>query len=509
MARSSNGNRTPDIMTDEIARQLIEMNEQLRPKSPQDLATEAVLAQLDKLAGDQLSDQTVIFQGTRFVVPEALEGNLEAAVTFLDQIREAEETEFEFTRTYPYRPWDGAAAFQRAMLRVFGTSGVGKATFSFFGTQPPQYISIEVGVGTQLQVPWGRVAFAPIDAVFSLGIARSPDGILFQIEVMAPKKHRRRVEGFMTVIEDELRSRSIYRGKAIDAQENPEFVDLTSVDPAKVIYARDVRVQLEANLWSVLTYAEMLRATGTPLKRAVLLEGQYGSGKTLTGVLTGQRATYHGWTFIQVRSGDDPYAALRTAKLYAPAVVWVEDLDVHLAGKPREEVSKLLDALDNVQNKGAEVVVGFTTNFPDVLEKGVLRPGRIDAVIHFGSLDPDGYERLVRAVVPHAMLGRVDFGQVSAAFEGFLPAFAAEAAGRAIRYSVVRGQGKPGQIVTEDLVSAAEGLRPQLEMLDAAGETRHSEITIESLIDEAVTAVLLRADVDGEEINVKGSRRPE
>lgn len=495
-ARSTNGRSKLTATTaSDLQAQIARLEATMTPKSKQDQARDEIFAALDKLSGEQVSDSAVVYQGDKFIIPAVLEGNLEGAVEFLDNVREAEETEFAFTRAYNFRPYDGAAAFQRAMVRAFGTQGVGRKTFSLFGSSPPQYMSVPVGYGRNMQVPWGRISFEPLKAVFDLGAGMDREhGMIFRIAVTAPKKHRRKIDGFLSLVEQELRESSIYRAQAIDCQENPGFLDLSGVDPAKVIYAKEARSQLEANFWSVLSYAHVLRKVGQPLKRAVLMEGPYGTGKTLTGVVTGQRAVANGWTFIQVRGGDDPYGALKTARMYSPSVVWIEDLDIHLAGKDREEVSRLLDALDNVNNKGAEVMVGFTTNFPNVLEKGVLRPGRIDAVIHFDALDPDGYELLIKALVPGPMLDpAIDYTQVSEAFEGYVPAFASEAIGRAIRYSLVRGEGKIAVINTEDLVHAGKGLRAQLKMLDEADETRHNTITLDSILTTKIEDVVTRS----------------
>jgi transitional endoplasmic reticulum ATPase len=490
--------------TDEMERlshDLEELQNQVRPKSAADRLREEVLATLDKLAAGQISENVVVYEGTRFVLPEVMDGDLPGAIKFLRQLAKAEEQTYEFTRYYRYRPFDGAAAFQRALLRVFGTEGVGQQQAGFFGVQPPQYMTIPVGAGENIQVPWGQVSFAPLDATFDLGGGRGPDrddGIIFVLSVEAPRKHRRRIDGFMTVVEDELAQRSIYRGKAVDGNPDPGFVDLSKVDPSRVVYAREAETQLTANLWTVIDHADNLRALGVPLKRAVLVEGPYGSGKTLGGALTGQRAVGSGWTFILVRAGQDPFAALHTARLYAPSVVWIEDIDRLIAEKSRDELSRLLDVLDGVQAKGAEVVVGFTTNFADKIDKGVLRPGRIDSVIHIAELDADGYERLVKVTVPAHLLQDIDYAAVAQAYDGFLPAFAVEAAERAIRYSLARNRGgKPEAITTADLVHAAEGLRPQLALLEAAAEASHAVPTIDKLVDGRVADVLSRTTLDG------------
>ena len=478
-----------------FAKQLADLDEKTRPRTAQELAREKVLQQLDALAGEQAAEEGVIYEGDRFVIPQLLEGDLTAAAKFLTELAKAQETVFNFNRTYPYRPWDGAAAFQRAMIRVFGSTGAGKTIKTFFGEIPPEYIAINVGVRETLRVPWGTFRFEPLEAEFTLGGIPSDDGPMFYLAVEAPRKNGKRIDGFLKVLEDELEKRSIYRGRAIDAHpENPGFVDLSGVSPAEVVYSERTRNDLQANFWSVILYADKLRATGQRLKRAVLLNGAYGSGKTLTGTVTGQIAVQNNWTFMQVRPGDNPYQALKTARLYAPTVVLIEDLDVYMANKSRAEISKLLDALDNASNKGAEVACLFTTNFPGAIERGSWRPGRIDGVVQLGALDMPGYRDLISKKIPSEMLSEdINWDEVTLAYAGYLPAWANEAIGRAIRYALVRTNGEGGQLTTADLTEAAKGLRAQLDMLEEAVETGHDKPTLTDVMTEVMVGAIRKS----------------
>ena len=466
-----------------------------RPPTEQEKITAELLAKLDALGGQSVTEDSLIFTGTQFILPEQMEGKIDEVVDFLTDWDKQQNAEFQFVKTFNFKPADGAAAFNRAMKRVFGTTGIGKATFSFFGKQPPQYRSVPAGPGGKtIQVPWGRVNFSLLDATFLLGTTMTDEyGVVFQIAVEAPKKHQARVEGFFRVIEDELNNASIYKGQAITAHpEEPQFVDTSGIDPAKIIYRPEVYEQLDVNLWAPMRYTEALRRAGIPLKRAVLLEGPNGTGKTLAGLRTAQIAQENGWTFILVRAGDDPFSALTTARMYAPSVVWIEDLDVIAsagisATEGRKAIAKVLDTLDNVQAKGAEVMAGFTSNFADKLDKSVVRPGRLDAVIPVGSLDADGYERLVRVLVGENLAEEIDFGQVAAAYEGFLPAFASEAAQRAVRYSITRNAGEPSLISTADLVDAAFGMKAHLDLMDNAKHGDHDVTTLDVRLGELVS----------------------
>lgn len=185
-------------------------------------------------------------------------------------------------------------------------------------------------------------------------------------------------------------------------------------------------------------------------------------------MLTAQTAEEHGFTYIQVRPEDDLYAALKTARIYAPAVVMFEDVDVIKTDKS-DGVAALLDVLDGVANKGSDVMAIFTTNHPDRLHKGMMRPGRLDATIKLGGLDAGGIRRLVEATIPDEYRDPdLNWASVTKAFDGLLPAFAKEATDRAQRYAIARSGGVPQVITTEDLVGAADGIRDQVAMMDGA-----------------------------------------
>lgn len=428
------------------------------------------LADLGKLT---VGDDSLKFKGTEFVLPANMKGNISGAVKYLNDWDKQQNKEFEFTRTFNYRPWDGAAAFDATMKKYFGSSGIGKSVYDMFGQEhKPQFVTVNVSPTETIQVPWGHVVFSPLDATFYLFGAESDEyGLIFGIQVTVPRRNRAHVEAFFNLVEDHLKTNSIYRGKAFTGGTEPLFINTHDLDPATVIYSDEVMTQLETNMWSLLRYSSEMRKNKIPLKRAVLLEGQYGTGKTLAGKLTAQEAVDNGWTFILARTGKDNLnQILQTAQLYAPAVVWYEDIDIVAKGKSNEQVSRLLDSLDGITNKGVEILAGFTTNHIEEIQKGVLRPGRLDSVIHVGELDDAGFERLVKSVIPEKLRGDIDYLKVAESMHGYLPAFAKEAIDRAIRYSIARNQGTPDVIQTNDLVNAADGLRTQWKLMQDANE---------------------------------------
>jgi len=430
----------------------------------------AILRELARLGGELTTEDDLTFRGTEFVIPESL--TVTDAIDYLRAYQRSMEEETQFSKTFRYRPWDGAYALQNALKRVFGSSGIGQATYSMFGKNPPSMVTINVGVDETVQVPWGAVQMPLIDGTLYLGVAHNPEyGALFSLTVEAPKRYRSHVEGLFRVIEDELRTSSIYRGKAIDGQENAEFLDLSGVDRSKVVYSDEVMAQLDANVWSLIEHSQTMRDMSLPLKRSVLLEGPYGTGKTLAAFLTAQIAVEHGWTFIYCRPGkDDLGAVLSTARLYQPAVVFFEDVDSISASGDADDVTKLLDMFDGITAKGTEIMAVMTTNHVERIHKGMVRPGRLDAVLHIGALDRNGIERLIKSVVDPTVLGDIDYDLVAEAMDGYLPAYVKEAVDRAVRYAIARTGGHVEKLGTEDFVLAADGLRDQLRLQADAEE---------------------------------------
>lgn len=438
----------------------------------------AVLAALESLANERFTEDDITFEGTKLIIPAGMTAH--RAIETLERYIAQQETPTTFTRTYQYRPWDGAAAFERAVKHLTGTVGIQTRTQTFFGSKPPERLNIKVGVNESMDVPWGNVYIELFEGQAHLGIEEHDEyGALFHIEITCPRKYRAAVEGLFQLIEQELVENSIYRGKAFDGQEMPEFVDLAGVDPTQVVYSQEVQEQLQANVWSLLDYSDAMRAEGIPLKRAALFHGEYGTGKTLAAFLTALKAQTNGWTFVYCRPGKDNLElVMQTARLYQPSVVFFEDVDtvsnatVAEPGNKSDAISRLLDTFDGITAKGTELIAILTTNHPEKIHKGMVRPGRLDAVIEFTALDPEGYEQLIRRVVGEDRLDDdLDWEAIAESLEGFVPAFVREVVDRTRRYAMSRNGGVlPDKLTTSDFVQAANGLRPQLAMMQEALE---------------------------------------
>jgi len=475
--------------------------EKRRGKEPsqEEKLRDAVSALLKQLGQMTVQEDSLLFQGDKFILPAQYQGKVQQAIDFLRNHMKQDEMKFDFNRTMPYRPYDGAYAFMTVMRQLTGTTGFGVNRMTFFGPEPPEFVSIKIDArGTTAQVPWGLVQFPAYEATFDVGFGESEFGYVFHLTVNAPRKYRKEIESIFNLIEEYLRNNSIYKGQAINGHNmQPEFIDLSTVDPEKVVYSQSVMDDLEAHVWAPIRYADAMRRQGLPLKRAVLFAGPFGTGKTLGCMLTAVEAVAQGWTFIMCRTGkDDPATVMKTAELYAPAVVVVEDLDVHAGTSTKVEISRLLEMLDGAVNKGKEIIGLFTTNHIEEIQKGALRPGRIDAVIEITELDEQAFRRLIRNTLGDDFLAKdIDWAAVSEAYAKFLPAFVVEAARRSQKYIMAKNDGQPGIVTTEGLVGAARTLRPQLELMEGAKEGVRPAL-MDDAVREIVESVAKRTSLD-------------
>jgi transitional endoplasmic reticulum ATPase len=459
-------------------------------------AEKELLRTLAELGGRKNDDDDIVFAGTKLTIPTSM-GTIRRAIDFLERKEEEMETETDFVKVFNYRPWDGAYCMWNAFKRVFGAvAHKGTPGFFFFPGDPPRMITVPVDVNKTAQVPWGNFELPALPGV-SFSTFQSDHvelGPLFGITATGPKKFAAEIEGVWKLIDDELKTNSMYRGKAFDGQPMPEFVDLSGVDPSKVVYSEETMTELEAHIWAQLRHTGAFEKAGFSLKRAVLLHGTYGTGKTLAAMLTAKEAVANGWTFIKGRPArDDLGFVMQTAKLYQPAVVFYEDVDqlADAETTSEESLARLLDDFDGIDAKGTRMLVVLTTNHPERIQQGMARPGRLDALIPIGKLDLPGLRKLVEAHVGDQLADDIDWEQVMEAADGYTPAFVTEFAGRVWRYAAVRTEGDTEHVtfVTDDLVKAALGLRPQYELMTGA-KARHEKPRLEQALGRVVKDVV-------------------
>jgi transitional endoplasmic reticulum ATPase len=209
-------------------------------------------------------------------------------------------------------------------------------------------------------------------------------------------------------------------------------------------------------------HTDACRKLKVPLKRGVLLEGRYGTGKTLVARDLARICEANNWTFILLDKVQGLRVALEFANRYAPAVVFAEDIDRIMTDRD-EAANDLVNVIDGVISKRAEIMTVLTTNFVEKLNPVILRPGRLDAVISLKAPSDEAVQRLLRVYAGKLLAADADLTQAGKELSGQIPASIRECVERAKLGMIGRGDKHLSDL---DLVTAAKTMKNHLELLN-------------------------------------------
>ncbi len=176
------------------------------------------------------------------------------------------------------------------------------------------------------------------------------------------------------------------------------FVEVPEVRWSDIGGLENIKQEMRMSIEWPLKSPETFKRLGIKPPKGILLYGPPGTGKTL---LAKAVATESGANFIAIRGpevlskwvGESEKAireVFRKARLYAPAVIFMDEIDaiaparslVHdSSGVSDRVVSQLVTEMDGIERL-ENVVVIAATNRPDILDPALLRPGRFDKLIY-------------------------------------------------------------------------------------------------------------------------------
>lgn len=155
------------------------------------------------------------------------------------------------------------------------------------------------------------------------------------------------------------------------------------------------------------------RRLGAQLPRGVLLVGEPGNGKTLLAKAVAGEANCPFFSvtaseFVEIYVG---VGASRVRELFAqarkhqPCIVFIDEIDAVGAQRVNgpggndernQTLNQLLTELDGFDTKDSSIIVMAATNRPEVLDKALLRPGRLEKRVEVPYPDTKSREQILK-----------------------------------------------------------------------------------------------------------------
>lgn len=420
----------------------------------------------------------VVKHGEKLIIPEKM--SPDDAIAFIDRWQQEQEEKVEINDTFDVLPQDGAYGLARVISELFGWAH-SIPTPGFFGSNPPQMMKVQTGPDERVEIPWGRIALPNVSGYIETGVQRSRTGrFQFALSALVKRKDQAEVERIFAGLRDYLKTNSIYRGKAIKIRfrndngdllnmPQPEFINTDLIDETKLVYSEDVMTAVQANLFTPIQRIQDCMDNGIKIKRGVLLGGLYGTGKTLAASVASKYAVQNDVTYVYTPHASELGDAIEFAKQYQSngCVVFCEDIDREVTGERSVKMDEILNILDGIDTKSANIITVLTTNHLENINKAMLRPGRLDAIINVTPPDAKAVEKLVRLYGDSAISEDEDLTEVGKVLDGQIPAIVEEVVKRAKLFQL--NLTKPGEkvegITAEALASAAKTMKTQMDLL--------------------------------------------
>lgn len=438
-----------------------------------------------------VKEAQAVHRGNEIILPviSGKKMSYDEAIEWLRRMKKDEETPVDVFHKIQCAPLDGAVAFHRALKKIYGwTQQVTIPPAGFFDPpKPPVVIGVDLGGGETMQVTLGGIMIPGVEGRLEASITARDGNPCFILGGEVLKRHEKEIKVLMEETKRQLKENSIYKGRAIrvswgwldrgDKYDSilhaPQFMELSGVAETDLIFGEKVLNDLKIGLFTPIEHSQACREAGVPLKRGVLLYGPYGTGKTMTAHVAALKAAKNGWTFIYLDDADNLQRALRLAADYAPAVVFAEDIDRIMSGERSLDMDDILNTLDGVDTKGAEIITVFTTNHLEDINPATLRMGRLDTLVHVTPPDAKAAAKLVELYGRGLLEEDTDLEVVGVHLEGKIPAFIREATERGKIAAIARlGDGDiKGKVLGSDIISAAQAMERHADLLEPRKKT--------------------------------------
>lgn len=301
---------------------------------------------------------------------------------------------------------DGVYQLNRAINEIFG-SAVSKEDNSPSGNSNIDTVDVILADGSRTKVPFGKISLEELGEDSEININYDNDRHLLLVKGQCQFKYQSLIDDIVERTKELLATESIYKNQALEITNlsEPKIMTLAGIDKQFMVLSKKTEFELQP-LRSRILYPEKCIAKGIPLKYGCLLEGKYGTGKTLLAFKLAKDAVNNGWSFVYLKDPSLLAETLRMCKVVDRSghgvIVFVEDIDQVTRGNRDSAMQDILNTLDGGDTKDMNVITLFTTNHIELIEPTFLRGKRIGSVITMDCLDAETAERFIRETFSEA-----------------------------------------------------------------------------------------------------------
>lgn len=427
--------------------------------------------------------------GTAIMLPEGLDPA--KAAEFLLRFDKQQNEFVDLTHEIEGPVYDGVQAFLRALQAIFGFTELKKEESAFQDT-PPQIRSIPISVTEKQQMPWGMIAVPGIDGYFETSAVYRNRRPCLLIRSQVKRKNEDAVDRIIAKAEAFVKSDSIYRKRALRLQFPepnangempppdhvdfaPRFMDVSGVDLGQLVLNDREQALLNTGVLQMIRNTANIRRRGIPIHRGLLLEGPFGTGKTLSASIIAKTCMESDeWTFLYVKDTTLTQLehAIEFAAMFPPCVLFCEDIDRAMTGERTNDTDRVLNLISGVGGRSQETIIVSTTNYVDRINPAMMRPGRFNTIISVRQPDAKSVVRLVRYYIGDMLDPTATDEKLLAAGEvlqGQSPATVCETCERS---KIIALQNNHDQVTPEDLFVTATNMTEQIRLVERLQEPK-------------------------------------
>lgn len=389
---------------------------------------------------------------------------------------------------------DGIYQLHRAIEDTIGATSVQdkESGPSGGGSGAVDTIDIILADGSRRKVPYGTISLPNMGEEAHIEIFYSENDKYLRVRGECQFKFQSLMDEIIEKTNFLLKTDSIYKNQAIEISKNvdkgqPTILSLSGVEKEHMILSEEVEYALSP-LKARILHPEKCVQKGITLKFGALLEGPYGTGKTLLAFKLAKEAIGNGWSFIYLKSPELLAETLRMCKTLDQnghgIIVFTEDVDQVTRGNRDGALQDILNTLDGGDTKDMNVIALFTTNHIELIEPTFLRGKRIGSIISMPMLNA----ATAKKYVEHFFQGSEfegDFDSVYKLVESsnIAPAFMAEIIENVKSNMVIRDE---NVVTATNLTVCVKSYLRQVDLSKTKDTTETKEIKLASALREVL-----------------------